>query len=199
MLMPGFFSRATQRFETIEEEMNAEGRSRQTTWQYTWMIIGDNPLGGIGYGESQYINTMEEYGYSTEFGRDTLHHPHNAYLQMAVYAGLPALMMFLLANGLLLLQGLLAMRVSHDHQPMILGFVVGLIAFLAVIYPHNHMFVEKVAAVYWVIFGLLMSLATTARATAAVPVAVTSTFIGTPMHPIAPPHTAATVRTARFN
>lgn len=199
ILMPGFFTRATQRFETMEEEMNTEGRSRQTTWQYTWMIISDNPIGGIGYGETQYITRMEEYGYNTEFGRDTLHHPHNAYLQMAVYAGLPALLAFLAANGLLLLQALLSMHAAKDQQAMTLGLMVGLIAFLAVIYPHNHMFVEKVATVYWVVFGLLLSLATRARAMAIAPLAVSSTFVGPTVAPLAVHHTQATIRPAPFN
>jgi hypothetical protein len=52
---------------------------------------------------------------------------------------------------------------------MVLGPLVGISAFLIVIYPHNHMFAQNVASVYWIFFGLLLSLSTKAQAPVRVP------------------------------
>ena len=171
LLMPGFFEHATRRFETLDQEMSMTSRGRQSTWDYTWRIIGNNAISGIGYGENQFIRAMQAYGFEDEFGKSTLHHPHNTYLQMTVYAGAPAVLAFLFANCLLLLNGVRVLLQPHDNEDtlIVLGPVVGISAFLIVIYPHNHMFAQNVASVYWVFFGLLLSLSTKAEEPVRVP------------------------------
>lgn len=163
LLMPGFFEHAAGRFGSLQEEMSTESaRTRQTTWLYTRRAIADHALAGIGFGEQQFLNTMEEYGFEQEYGEVSLDNPHNSYLQMTVYAGVGALLAFVAANLVLLFRTAqsilwgLATRQSH----MAFGLAVGIAGFLAVIYPDMHMFTQTVAPVYWVFFGLLLPLAT---------------------------------------
>ena len=73
---------------------------------YTVRIINDHPIAGIGFGEPQFVRAMQDYGFEQEFGVATLDAPHNSYLQAAVYAGIPTVLAFLIANGLLILKAI---------------------------------------------------------------------------------------------
>ena len=163
IVMPGFFQHAIGRFDRIDEETTTEsGRSRATTWLYTIRMIADHPFTGIGFGEPQFMRYMDLYGYGDEFGGESLDAPHNSYLQVAVYAGIPALLVFVAANILLLWRALSAMmrlRGRDDETTaMLFGFSVGIFAFLLSIYPDIQLFTASVAPLYWVCFGLLHSL-----------------------------------------
>ncbi len=163
LFMPGFYQHAIERFSALHEETASEAASRQTTWLYTMRVIAEHPIGGIGFGEQQFRRELEAVGFAEEYGR-LFDNPHNSYLQAAVYAGIPALGAFLLANALLLR---LAARVCRrstavGHGPAVFGLAVGVAGFLACIYPDMHLFTQTVAPVYWVFFGLLLSLASRA-------------------------------------
>jgi O-antigen ligase len=99
LFMPGFYQHAVERFSSMDQETTTEHRSRQTLWLCTIRVISDHPVGGIGFGEKKYIEVTNAYGY------DAMDNPHNSYLQIAVYAGIPALAAFLLANAVLLVKG----------------------------------------------------------------------------------------------
>lgn len=160
LFMPGFFLRAVARFDTVQTESSVEKVSRKAVWAYTQRIIADHPLAGVGFGERQFLQVMEDYGFSDEYGAASLDNPHNSYLQAAVYAGIPALAAFLLANGLLLRNAVRSFRRGGDGQPpVVFGFAVGIAGFLVAIYPDMQLFTPNVAPVYWVFFGLLLSLA----------------------------------------
>jgi hypothetical protein len=162
LVMPGFFDHAAERFQYVDQELGTEARTRQTTWVYAQQIIADNPIAGIGFGEQQFIDAMNRYGFQERYGQPPLDNPHNSYLQMTVYAGFPVLIAFVLANVLLLVRSarfIIANR--HGLQtPVVFGIAVALAGYLAVIYPDMHMFTPSVAPVYWVFFGLLLSIAT---------------------------------------
>jgi O-antigen ligase len=169
--MPGFYESATKRFDVGSESSiasetseEAEGRSRKITWLYTVRIIADHPLLGIGFGESQFMRFMIVYGFQDEYGEKSLDAPHNSYLQAAVYAGIPALIAFLLANVVLLRRAALVLSRDAEEEKvnMVFGSVVGIMGFLACIFMDIQLFVENVACVYWVFFGLLLSLLTRA-------------------------------------
>ena len=168
-LMPGFFDHATERFDKLDYEMSDESaRTRGTIWMYTERVIADHPLAGIGFGEQQFVNViMNDYHFADDFNEQSLDNPHNSYLQMTVYAGFPALLAFLLANGLLLLRGwrCIRRRLVEGRSHVLFGLAVGIAGFLAVIYPDMHMFTQNVAPVYWIFFALLLS-ATTKMETA---------------------------------
>ena len=164
LFMPGFFTHASQRFSQIEEE-TAEGRTRETTWRYTQRIVAAHPVGGIGFGESGFMQAMTDFGFVDEFGMEPLDAPHNSYLQVAVYAGLPALLVFLFANMVLIGKGFsVSLRGDAQHAGTVFGLAVGLIGFLASIFPDIQLFTANVAPLYWVFFGLLLAQVTAARA-----------------------------------
>jgi O-antigen ligase len=184
--MPGFYRTAVERFDAIDREMTTEAaRSRQTVWVYSQRMISENPLGGIGFGEKQFLLEMDRAGFATEYGGESLDNPHNSYLQIAVYAGVPALIIFLLANVSLLGRAVLTARRGLDPEttPVVFALTVGLAGFLAAAYPDMHLFTRDVAPVYWVFFGLLFALTmrTPARVAApapsAVPAAVPVSFV----------------------
>ena len=170
LLMPGFFEHASGRFDQIEQEMTTEtARTRQTIWMYTGRAIADHPLTGIGFGERQFLRVInQDYGFEEEYGESSLDNPHNSYLQMTVYGGIPVLISFLLANLLMLFKAARTILKKGTGQPLVVAFglAVGLAGFLTVIYPDMHMFTQTVAPVYWVYFGLLFSIATATEASA---------------------------------
>lgn len=163
LLMPGFFEHAIGRFDTLEQEASTESRTRMSVWIYTERAIAESPFLGIGFGEQQFLKTMNGYGFEREYGEESLDNPHNSYLQMTVYAGFPALLAFVFANVWLLSRAALAIwrDIRQRGTYITFGVAVGIAGFLAVIYPDMHMFTQTVAPVYWVFFGLLLSLATT--------------------------------------
>jgi hypothetical protein len=169
LFMPGFYQHAVQRFDTLEHETGMQGRSRASTWLFTTRIIADSPLAGVGFGETQYMDVMAEYGFESEFGVESLDAPHNSYLQVAVYAGLPALAAFLLANVLVLGRAalLLLRRPESTNAPLVFGLAVGVSGFLVCIYPDIQLFTQNVGSVYWIFFALLLSLVTSERAAVA--------------------------------
>ena len=100
--MPGFYEHSIKRFDSIDEETTTVARSRQSVWNYTAKIIEDHPVRGIGFGEQRFVAAMNAYGFKEQYAEQSLDNPHNSYLQMAVYGGIPALAAFLLANVALL-------------------------------------------------------------------------------------------------
>lgn len=156
LFMPGFYQRATGRFSFLDKETTTEKLSRYIIWVDTIRIIVDHPLGGIGLGEERYIKVRNAYGFAW------MDNPHNSYLQIAVYAGIPALVIFLLANGALLARAArLSFRgVAGENTPAVFGLVVGITGFLTCIFPEPTLFTQTVPAVYWVFFGLLLFLVT---------------------------------------
>ena len=161
LFMPGFYTHIAKRFDSIENETSTlEGRSRQTTWLYTERMIADYPFFGTGFGESQFMKSMDAYGFQEEYGVESLDAPHNSYLQIAVYAGIPALAAFLLANIVLVGKAVvISLRDTREESTYtIFGLAVGITGFLACIYTDIQLFTLNVAPVYWVFFGLLLSL-----------------------------------------
>ena len=160
LFMPGFLEHSIERFSSLENETSEEGRTRQTTWEYTWRIIAEQPIWGIGFGEGQYRSAMAATDFVDRFGLESLDNPHNSYLQAAVYAGIPALAAFVLANLTLIAHGFRASTSAAKGAagPAAFGLTVGIIGFLLSIYPDMHLFTWTVAPVYWVFAGLLLSL-----------------------------------------
>lgn len=171
-VMPGFINRAIERFDQIQTE-TAEGRSRETTWRYTLRIIGDHPLIGIGFGEAQFTETLIDYGFESEFGVKALDAPHNAYLQAAVYAGVPALLVFLLANLILLGKAFISSfgASASQYTSTAFGLAVGIVGFLTSVFTDLQLFTPSTAPAYWIFFALLLSFLTMAPHPSASPVA----------------------------
>lgn len=162
IFLPGFFTHIAERFMHSEEVAVSEKVtvSRRMIWAYTMKIINDNPLFGIGYGETNYFGTMLRYGFRNEYSRYPLDNPHNSYLQIAVYAGIPAMISYILANILLFLRVLTTVLRNKGSQLSIylMGLLAGLGGFLVTLLVDMHMFAVCVAPVYWIVFGLSLSI-----------------------------------------
>ena len=158
--MPGFYEHGSERFSSMDKETSTSQRSRETVWLYTRKILADHPFGGIGFGERQFLAAMADYGFKERYDEESLDNPHNSYLQIAVYAGIPALIVFLLANAALLFKAsrVCARRARNPNAETAFGMAVGIFGFLLCVYPDMHLFTQNVAPVYWVMFGLLLSL-----------------------------------------
>ena len=161
MLMPGFLQHAVQRFATLETEQSEDEVSRAAMWLYTERLIAQHPLLGVGFGEAQFLAAMEQTDFRERYGRQALDNPHNSYLQVAVYAGIPALALFVWANLAVLFRSLRAARSPAGAgvpTTEIFGLGIGLTGFLVCVYPDMHLFTATLAPVYWLFFGLLLSL-----------------------------------------
>jgi O-antigen ligase len=161
VVMPGAFRRAVERFDTIDRETEVSARSRETTWRYALMMIRDNPMAGLGFGEKRFMRGMIDYGYAYEFGFETesLDAPHNSYLQAAVYSGVPAVLCFLAANGILVIAALRkCVRLKNrEMASTVFGLAIGIVGFLGCVGTDLQLFAMAVAPVYWVFLGLLVS------------------------------------------
>ena len=160
--MPGAFSRAVERFDTIDKETEGSARSRETTWRYALMMIRDNPMAGLGFGEKRFMKAMIDYGYSYEFGLETesLDAPHNSYLQAAVYAGAPAVLSLLAASVFLAIAAL-RKSVRHKNKEIastLFGLAIGILGFLGCVGTDLQLFAMAVAPIYWIFLGLLLSI-----------------------------------------
>lgn len=164
IFMPGFYQHGIQRFSSLDQETQAEGRTRNTIWRYSTSIIVEHPVIGIGFGEQNFLNTMYEYNYAEEHDMEPLDNPHNSFLQIAVYAGIPALAIFLLASGALFSGAvrLLIQDTVKKNIPVVFGLTVGVSGCLACSFTDPILFTRNVGPVYWVFFGLLLSLVTRA-------------------------------------
>jgi O-antigen ligase len=200
-LMPGFYDHAIKRFDEVDREMSTEeARTRETVWTYAKLMIADHPVIGIGFGEYKFVETIDSYGFRDRYGVEPLDNPHNSYLQMAVYAGLPALVVFVLANLVLLSRaGQISIRDGADRNtPTVFGLAVGIAGFLASAYPDMHLFTVDVGPTYWVLCGLLFSLAMPApkQSASKTPAAERVVHSRAPLPTLARAHwTAATSRT----
>ena len=177
--MPGFLDHATERFAEIDKEMTTDdARTRQTVWLYARRMIADHPVIGIGFGEKQFLATIDTYGFRDRYDEAPLDNPHNSYLQMTVYAGLPALVSFVLANlALLWRAGRITVDNASDSSPQIVfGFAIGVAGFLASAYPDMHLFTRDVGPAYWLGCGLLVSLVAQKGSSSARAAATTPTF-----------------------
>ncbi|MFN0087442.1 MAG: putative O-glycosylation ligase, exosortase A system-associated [Blastocatellia bacterium] len=124
-------SRVVERVGTIRTaaETDQSARMRFDAWRVSWRIMNDYPFFGIGP-----RNMVEIYNYYHD--AESARVAHNSYLQMAVDAGLPALLFFL---GLIFLS-LLRLRATRrilqlraPDSPLIAyahGLEVGLVGYL---------------------------------------------------------------------
>lgn len=161
VFMPGFIKHSVQRFDTLKTEESEESVSRAAVWPYAESLIFSHPLLGIGFGESQFLAAMDQTDFRQRYGRQSLDNPHNSYLQAAVYAGIPAVVLFVLANLALLLKSWRAARSANRSEvpsAEIYGLTVGIAGLLVCMYPDMHLFTSTIAPLYWMFFGLLLSM-----------------------------------------
>jgi O-antigen ligase len=169
---------------------------RLGAWETALRIILTHPLTGIGMAYTLYLDRAEAY--RSPLQTQQLAHPHNSYLELAAFAGIPVLAAFLL---LLFLAFRTAWRTYHAtdarYQPLIGGVITGLIV-LSV----NSLFINGWTLPPFACLGWLLMGAITSRALLASREASSSAAFGTPVESTAnsvslatPPMTRAKAQT----
>ena len=164
VFLPGFYETATRRFANIEQETSLNDVSRRSTWDHVIdKLILPHPLFGIGLGEAKFIRSMHETGFVDEFG-STLDNPHNSYLEIALAAGFPAALIFVVVNLLVIGTNISFMRrnVEEERSLLLLGLTSGIGGFLIATITGQDMFRISVAPVYWLMVGLCISITSAA-------------------------------------
>jgi O-antigen ligase len=159
-LMPGFLDHAMQRFSTIDAENSQDTLSRATVWQYTRHLISERPVLGIGFGERNFLDVMSGTDFAKRFGQQSLDNPHNSYLQMTVYAGVPCLVVFLVLNAALLGRAFYTLWTDareRQRTATLFGLAVGMLGLLISTYAEPHLFTGNLGSTYWMLAGLLLS------------------------------------------
>ncbi len=160
---PNIFDSVFKRIGTIESEETIQ-TSRLQLWQNTSVIVKDNLLFGIGYGDYTFGRNAIRYIRQSKIksirGMDSIDHPHNSYLLIAVMMGCPALIVFITMMFTILknMAKQLNRHVSSDLSIVGFGFFCGVFGFLVTSIFDYHFFTRGAASVFWVVCGLLVSL-----------------------------------------
>lgn len=150
--------------EILDRSLSAfrakENRERIYTWQSTIEMIMDYPLVGIGKGNySKFASTYRTH-YNFEFSSRA--HAHNNILQVAVTAGIPALLCFLWIWGVIFKELYETYQQISEKHPMekvlSLGFLGAMIAFFVQgFFEHNFGDTEAVMMM-WLILAFSLKL-----------------------------------------
>lgn len=87
-------SSVLSRFMSIGDMSDSSTYYRVSCWRGTLDAIGDNFLGGIGYGSTSWAEIYPKYAYA---GIEAAEHSHSLYLQILLTMGIFGLLMFLVA------------------------------------------------------------------------------------------------------
>jgi len=118
-------------------------------WKESLRIIRDYPLTGCG------LNTysiVAKYYKSFEGGGG---YPHNSYLQMAAETGIPGLISFIWILIELFKAGFMAL--AKRKNPLLLGLLSGILAFLVQAFFDTHLYSLQLVILFWFVMGLTMA------------------------------------------
>jgi putative inorganic carbon (HCO3(-)) transporter len=129
---------------------------RLNLWQEAMGIIKDYPFFGVGL--RNYLTVVHKYEIHnlnisiSQLGETTGLSPHNGYLQMAAETGLIGLGCFLWMLWTLFRNGIKSRKIKLD--PVLLGLLSGLLAFLVSAFFDNHLNKVELSAMFWIMLGL---------------------------------------------
>jgi O-antigen ligase len=125
---------------------------RPHIWAEVLERVEERPLTGYGFGRGLLRHALNE-----EFRNPLLWHAHNLFLDMALQAGLPGLLLFLLLLGALLREGWRMAR-APDAAAAACGIaLVTLIAGMVVRNMTDTLLVRQNALFFWGIAGMLLA------------------------------------------
>ncbi len=154
IFQPEVFDRSLSAFRT------KENKERLYTWQSTIEMIMDSPLTGIGKGN--YSKFAPEYRSSYDFDFTSRAHAHNNILQVAVTAGIPALLCFLWLWGIIFKETYRTYQRIPEKRSALkvlsLGFLGAMIGFFVQgFFEHNFGDVENIMMM-WLIVAFSLKL-----------------------------------------
>jgi O-antigen ligase len=139
---------------TAQQEMTL----RIGVWETALRVIAAHPLLGIGMSQSIYLVAAQPY--RVPWQTSVVSHPHDSYLELAAFIGVPALVAFV---GLLVvtLRGVARdwRRAAPPVQPLIGGVFVALIVLSVNSLAINAWTLPALAAIAWLMAGAVSSLA----------------------------------------
>ena len=139
------YAPAKKRLFTLAEGFDAAGY-RRLNWQEALSIIEDYPILGTG------PNTYSKIGPYYKLRKGGGIYPHNCYLHMTAELGLPGFGAFLWIIGRFFVLGIKA--VKRDGNPLLLGIMAGLLAFLIHSFFNTNLYALQLVALFWFLLGL---------------------------------------------
>lgn len=128
---------------TKEEDVLRAGSSRMKLWKYGIKFFFEKPI--LGYGPENLEVKYNEFGIDQD-------RPHNLLIQLATTSGLPGLVLYLTAVGMILIHSLKTMKFNENELQIVLCFTV--IAYLASAMFGNSMYYTS--PYYFIFLGMLM-------------------------------------------
>ncbi len=142
---------------TIKERIVSMGAIRDSSlirlrfWQESLSIIEDFPIFGAGLNTYMAVSSR----YSIPAGGGGKCYPHNAYLHMAAEIGLVGLCCFLWI--LTSWYRLVTQALRKDADPLLLGLLAGISAFLVHSFFDTNLYSLRLAVLFWFMLGLSVS------------------------------------------
>jgi O-Antigen ligase len=131
--------------------------TRLGAWETALRVIETHPLTGIGMAYTLYLERSAAYRVPLE--TTLLAQPHNSYLELAAFAGIPVLTAFLLLLFLMFREAWRTyQRTSKQFQPMVGGVITGLI-----VLSINSLFIDAWTLPPFICIGCLLFGAVTSR------------------------------------
>ncbi len=139
----------------IHATANRELTLRLGAWETALRVIQARPLTGLGLSQSIYIVAAEPY--RVPWQTRPLAHPHNSYLELAAFAGIPVLLAFLA----LLVASLRTMVQRWRQAPVSVQPVIGGIFTALIVLSVNSLFINgwtlpPIAGIAWMLAGAAM-------------------------------------------
>jgi putative inorganic carbon (hco3(-)) transporter len=174
LLIPGMFNRIVSLVSVTGTAQN-----RLSLWTIASYILMHNPLGGVGFGA--YPDAFEKYVVafpSLDIGY-IRYTAHNSYLMIGAETGIVGLISFLLivAFGLVTAYFVIK-RTSGMQKAVVLGLTGGIIGYLVNSFTSNTFYHPRTTVIFWVFFGLIISLASKPLITRKTLVKILITVIG---------------------
>jgi O-antigen ligase len=119
--------------------------------QASLAMIIDNPITGIGLSENAFMNAIYFYSRSGA----NFAHPHNSYLMLAVFGGLPLFVWFI-ALIVALFKRPFRQKLTGQRQWLKWGLSAGSISFLIIILSDFHLFVSVSSMCFWSVSSMLI-------------------------------------------
>ena len=122
------------------------GSVRINLWKESLMIIRDYPFIGCG------LNTYARVAPNYKIFQYGVSYPHNSFLQMAAETGIVGLSSFLWVLFVFFKMGVRYLNQRRD--PLVLGMIAGVLAFLAHSFFDTHFYALQLAVLFWFLMGL---------------------------------------------
>lgn len=133
-----------------------EGAFRLGAWLTALRVIAAHPITGIGLSQFTYLQRAEPYRVPMEFLQES--HPHESYLELAAMGGIPLAAIFLALVGAVMWEAVRGCRCADkQHRPLLGGALAAVAALAFNSLAINAWTLPPLAALAWLILGLLSS------------------------------------------